>query len=176
MIDGLSHAHWFHTVAAPQLADARRWRPHEVPDILEMIGRVAGPQQRHIAERMLAAAARVEAGGLGLIEMGEDHPPGGWPCDFCAEPDTGLFFPFESFSLDEVLPNGARHVMPSGDRWHVCQRCHDWVEANNWRAIRAWVGPAATAGNTQMLWNGFRINRTGPAIAFTPGTDPAAAR
>jgi hypothetical protein len=61
---------------------------------------------------------------------------------------------------------------------YVCTRCHQLVEAEDCKGPPEWVGPSARTHGTRLLWNGFRNNRTGPAVFFLPGRrrSPPAAR
>ncbi|MGK5677535.1 hypothetical protein [Actinoplanes sp. URMC 104] len=89
------------------------------------------------------------------------NKPGAALCDFCTSFDVVAFYPFEQF---EIPGPTAALGFTSGDKMYVCQRCHDFVEAGDWAGLRRWVGPSSQ--QSAVLWNGFRMNRTGPAVPY----------
>lgn len=129
-----------------------------------------------MVDQLLATADDVEAAArtgqpMAVRDIGVNLP-GQLLCDFCANPQTVAYFPFEEFHIRSDMGT----TFASGDRMYVCRHCHQLVEAGDWKGLRDWVGPAARNDANRLLWQGFRQNRTGPAVFFTPGTNPEQGR
>lgn len=142
----------------------------QVEEIARQLGEIEtfmGPQYRRLAERVLE---RVEA-----TERGQPFPPitspGGRICDFCVDPETVAYFPFNPFTLIGI---GAD--WDSGDRMYVCRACRTSVDLGDWRGLAVRAGQAANSPAVRLMWSGFRMNRTGPAVELEPGTDPEEGR
>ena len=170
-----SDAGWFHDLMTRIVAARNAGDKTEVDRLREYGRREGGPSLSQMIDQLLEAAdeAQVAArdGRLMAPRSIGAALPGQRICDFCASPHTIAYYPFEEFGL-----RGPAGTLLSGDRMYVCARCYGLVESADWKGLRDWVGPAARSDGNRLLWMGFRNNRTGPAVFFTPGTDPEEGR
>jgi hypothetical protein len=170
--DNVSNAAWLHEVMQQAAQASRAGDGDEVERIRAHVLTQGGPQLLNIVDEAFRGAALAQ--GLSLMQApGVTIPlgaalPGYKLCDFCSSTEVVAYFPFERFTVAD--PAGMAVNFDSGDRWYVCARCRRDVEANDWKAIRDWVGPAGQAN--RQLWLGFRVNRTGPAVPYHPDDAP----
>ena len=173
--DSTSDAGWFHDLVTRIAAARSAGDTTEVQRLREYGRREGGPVLAAMTDQLLSAADEGRAAGGADLGMGGRriglNLPGHRVCDFCASPHVVAYYPFAEFELA-----GPAGLLASGDRMYVCACCHQLVEAADWKGLRDWVGPAARTHGVQVLWTGFRNNRTGPAVFFTPGTDPEQGR
>jgi hypothetical protein len=96
-------------------------------------------------------------------------------CDFCSDPNPTWSYPCKTF--DTML--GGLPIFKSLGAFEVCDRCHDLIEANDWRAmeeraIHGAVPPEEWKAASLIDQAAYRIllrqwflimgeNRTGPA-------------
>lgn len=170
--DDVSNAAWLHDVMQHAAAANRAGDRDEVERIRAHVLAQGGAQLLNIVDEAFRGAALAQ--GLTLMQApGVTIPmgaalPGYKLCDFCSSTEVVAYFPFERFTMAD--PAGTAVNFDSGDRWYVCERCRKCVEADDWKAIRDWVGPGWQA--SRQLWFGFRANRTGPAVAYSPDEAP----
>jgi hypothetical protein len=89
-------------------------------------------------------------------------------CDFCAATGPVVYYEVREFSI--AGPGGE---FLSGDRFYACPRCRQFVDAGDWKGLRAWIGPSQFGLGHRMLLVGFKQHRKGgEAVEFEPGTTP----
>ncbi|MFC5267211.1 hypothetical protein ACFPJ1_34280 [Kribbella qitaiheensis] len=64
----------------------------------------------------------------------------------------------------------------SGDRFNAYPPCRRFIDASDWKGLRAWIGPTQFGIGHRLLLTGFRQHRKSPAVDFEPGTNPEAGR
>jgi hypothetical protein len=170
-----SNAGWFHDLMLRVTAARNAGDTAEVDRLRDYARREGDAGLAQMVDQLLAAADEAAAAARAGRPMARRsigaNPPGQRICDFCASPNTVAYYPFNEFDLQ-----GPTGTLASGDRMYVCPRCYELVKAGDWKGLRDWVGPAAKTYGTRLLWMGFQRNRTGPAVFFTPGTDPEEGR
>lgn len=158
-----SPAAWFHAVTARVAAAHHGGDTAEVARLLDYIEAEGDPDWRARVEHILSVSVDVthrRKAGLpgGQYPMG-NTVTGQLICDFCGAAPVVAYYPFTPFDLAAVFA-----TFDSGDKMHVCARCRQLVDADDWKGLKAWVGPAARTEPVRMLWWGFRQNRTGDAV------------
>jgi hypothetical protein len=92
-------------------------------------------------------------------------------CDFCAVTGPVVYYEVREFTIagpgDEFSP---------GDRFYACPRCRQFIDAGDWKGLRAWIGPNQFSVGQRVLLVGFKEHRKGDAIEFEPGTNPEESR
>lgn len=170
-----SDAGWFHDLMVRITAARNAGDTAEVDRLRDYARREGDDGLTQMIEQLLSAAdemtAAARAGRRMPVRSIGANLPGQRICDFCASANTVAYYPFDEFHLQ-----GPAGSLASGDRMYVCVRCLQLVDAGDWKGLRDWVGPAARTQGTRMLWMGFQQNRTGPAVFYTPGTDPEEGR
>lgn len=160
-----SDAAWF-SIAVRRIAAARSAGGWD--DVERLKAYVAAERSPALVrlEQVLSASDMLKvANELGLPPLPQDTSlaePGQGLCDFCATSDPVAYYPVTEFS---IVGAGAEWL--SGDRSYACTRCHELIEAGDWKGLRAWVGvsadpPSACCGPVSAV-------RTGPAVDVEPG-------
>lgn len=147
-----SNAAWMHTILI-EVAEA--YRAGRTGDLARVLDRAEqqGPGWKRRIENVLGRLDEMKAGKGGNYNLGFGEP-GGASCDWCLADETVCYYPFTAFVIEAY----ANHH--TGDRFYTCAKCRDFIEADDWRGLAAWVGPTARDEMTRILWWGFRCNRT----------------
>jgi hypothetical protein len=104
-------------------------------------------------------------------------------CDFCNEPYPCFVFPAREFTMAIVVPGlGTRVQEFADDGWATCAMCAPMVTAhdvkgllNRWSRLHP-TDHGVLLGVTRTIFENFFRYKTGPAVAYLPGTTPPTAR
>jgi hypothetical protein len=71
-------------------------------------------------------------------------------CDFCAATGPVVYYEVTEFSI-----GGAGAEFLSGDRFYASPPCRQFIDASDWKGLRAWIGPEQFGLGHRMLLVGF---------------------
>ncbi|MEU0770554.1 hypothetical protein [Streptomyces albogriseolus] len=114
------------------------------------------------------AVARGEEMEPFLVSAAEE---GQLVCDFCTASNPAVYYPVTEFIIQ--APGGG---FLSGDRFYACPRCRELIDADDWKGLRDWIGPAQFGLGHRLLVMGFKQHRAGEPVEFEPGTNPESGR